>query len=143
MVISKIYSLFFLWRRLTEAWAKYLDAFELLLYRRLWGISCARHVTNKEELRRVDKGKEVIITIKSKTLKYISSIYWKTSNLVVYYNWYCYVEYCVRKDLAAADGRISWLKNLQSCFSVKATSVFKLAVNKRMIADLIANIRIK
>lgn len=37
--------------------------------------------------------------------------------------------------------RISWLKNLRQWFGESTTSLFRAAVNKIMIANMIANIR--
>ena len=55
---------------LTEATTKKLESFEMWLYRRILTILWTAHITNVEVLRKMKKERELINTVKIRTVSY-------------------------------------------------------------------------
>jgi len=123
---------------LTEATTKKLTAFEMWLYRRILRISWMDHVTNDEVLRRMNKTTEIMTTVKARKLEYLGHIMRNEQR-------YGLLQRILQGKIPGRRGpgrrRISWLKNLRAWFSMTTTGLFRAAVNKVMIAGMIANIR--
>lgn len=60
--------------RLTQCYTEKLEAFEMWLYRRILKIPWTAHVTNVRVLERINKGMEIIKTIKTRKLEYLGHI---------------------------------------------------------------------
>ena len=58
----------------TEATLKKLESFEMWIYRRILKIPWTDHITNVEVMRRLEKEKEVIFTLKKRKLEYFGHI---------------------------------------------------------------------
>uniref|UniRef100_A0A8D8Q737 Uncharacterized protein n=2 Tax=Cacopsylla melanoneura TaxID=428564 RepID=A0A8D8Q737_9HEMI len=123
---------------LTEASAKKIEAFEMWLYRRILRVSWKDKVTNKEILRRMNKELEVLYIIKVRKLQYLGHIMRNE-------NRYQLLQKIIQGKVYGKRGvgrrRISWLKNLRTWFNQTTTQLFRAAVNKIVIANMIANIR--
>lgn len=123
---------------LTEASTKKLEAYEMWVYRRMLRVAWKDHVTNLEVLMRMSKEKEILNTIKVRKLEYLGHI---MRNENRYQLLQCILQGKVEGKRSAGRRRISWLKNLRSWFSTSTTGLFRAAVNKIKIANMIANIR--
>lgn len=123
---------------LTEASSIKLEAFEMWLYRRIQRIPWTERITNTEVLRRMGKEKEVLNTVKTRKLQYLGHIMRNESRYVL-------LQKILQGKVYGARGvgrrRISWLKNLRTWFNQSTTQLFRAAVNKVRIANMIANIR--
>lgn len=122
----------------TDASSKKLEAFEMWLYRRILRISWVDHVTNNRVLEQMGKEVEVIRTVKKRKLEYLGHIMRNNDR-------YRLLQLVLQGKVFGRRGpgrrRISWLKNLRSWFSMTTTGLFRAAVNKVLIANMIANIR--
>ena len=123
---------------LTEASTKKLEAFEMWLYRRVLRIPWTDRVTNAEVLRRMGKEKEVMKTVKTRKLLYLGHVMRNESRYVL-------LQKILQGKVCGARGvgrrRISWLKNLRTWFNQSTTQLFRAAVNKVRLANMISNIR--
>lgn len=128
----------------TESWtlnentSKKIEAFEMRLYRRMMRISWTEHITNEEVLRRMNKQKEIVNTIKIRKLQYLGHIMRNDSR-------YSLLQTIIQGKIDGRRGpgrrRISWLHNLRKWTGKTSTELFRIAVNKVRLAMLIANIR--
>lgn len=75
--------MYYIWSILlycAESWTlkmaemKKLESLEMWVYRRILKISCTDHVTNKDILRRLDKNRELLTTIKRRKTAYFGHI---------------------------------------------------------------------
>uniref|UniRef100_A0A8D9AE48 Uncharacterized protein n=1 Tax=Cacopsylla melanoneura TaxID=428564 RepID=A0A8D9AE48_9HEMI len=108
------------------------------IYRRILKISWVDKITNEEVLRRMGKEKEIMNTVKKRKLEYLGHIMRNEEK-------YCLLKTILQGKVYGKRGRgrrrISWLKNLRTWFSQTTTQLFKAAINKVVIANMIANIR--
>ena len=122
---------------LTEATINKVQAFEMWVYRRILRISWMDKVTNDEVLRRIKKNTELINTIKIRKLSYFGHIMCNPK--------YQFLQLVIQGKIAGHRGpgrrRTSWLKNLRQWFGKTSLELFRAAVNKAMIVNMIANIR--
>ena len=93
--------------------------------------------TNDEVLRRLKKNTELINTIKIRKLSYFGHIIRNPK--------YQFLQLVIQGKIAGHRGpgrrRTSWLKNLRAWFGKTSLELFRAAVNKAMIVNMIANIR--
>lgn len=117
---------------------KKLEAFELWLYRRILRISWKDKITNVEVLRRMNKEQELMKTIKCRKLQYLGHIMRNRDR-------YNLLQEILQGKINSKRGpgrrRISWLANLREWFGKTSAELFRLATNKIIIANMIANVR--
>lgn len=123
---------------LTEASSKKLEAFEMWLYRRMLRVPWTDKVSNQEILQRMRKDREVLNTVKRRKLQYLGHVMRNESR---YQLLQCILQGKVDGKRGPGRRRISWLKNLRTWFNKTTTELFRLAVNKVMIARMVSNIR--
>lgn len=123
---------------LTENTMKKLEAFELWTYRRMLRISWIDHVTNVEVMKRMGKDKEVINTVKTRKLSYFGHV---MRHPEIYNILHLVLQGKVEGKRGPGRRRISWLKNLRQWFGQSTSGLFRAAVNKVKIVNMIANIR--
>jgi hypothetical protein len=116
---------------------KKLEAFELWMYRRILRISWTERVTNVEVLRRMNKEKEVIFTIKKRKLQYLGHI----TRGERYELLRIIMQGKIAGKRSIGRRRNSWLKNLREWYSCSSNELFRSAVSKIRIALMIANLR--
>ena len=101
------------------------------VYRRILRIRWVDKVTNDEVLRRLKKNTELI-----RKLSYFGHIMRNPK--------YQFLQLVIQGKIAGHRGpgrRTSWLKNLRQWFGKTSLELFRAAVNKAMIVNMIANIR--
>ncbi|KMQ95932.1 endonuclease-reverse transcriptase [Lasius niger] len=123
---------------LTQASEKEIDAFEMWIYRRLMRISWVNHMTNAEVLQRIGQEKEILNTIKQRKLEYFGHV---MRNKERYRILQLVIEGRIFEKKSPGRRVISWLGNLRQWFGLSSNELFRRAVNKSMIALMIANIR--
>ena len=123
---------------LTEATTKKLESFEMWTYRRILRISWMDKISNSSVLQQLNKETEIIFNIKRRKLEYLGHI---MRNETKYKLLKCILQGKVLGRRGVGRRRISWLKNLRKWFSISTPELFKAAVNKIIIARMIANIR--
>jgi hypothetical protein len=123
---------------LTENTLKRLEAFEMWVYRRMLRVPWVDRVRNEEILGRMGKETEVIRTVKVRKLSYFGHVMRHPET-------YGLLHLIIQGKIMGTRGpgrrRTSWLKNLRQWFRKSTSSLFRAAVNKVMIANLIANVR--
>lgn len=123
---------------LTEASCKKLEAFEMWLYRRMLRISWKQKKTNHEVLQRMKKETEIMKTVKIRKLQYLGHIMRNPDR-------YGLLQRILQGKVVGRRSpgrrRISWLKNLRTWFASTTTGLFRAAVNKVLIARMVANIQ--
>lgn len=123
---------------LTNTTEKRLEAFELWLYRRILRVSWIERITNDEILQRMEKDREILTTIKTRKLQYLGHIMRNESRFQLLQ---VIIQGKVQGKRGVGRRRISWLKNLRTWFSKTTTQLFRAAVNKVIIAKMVADIR--
>ncbi|CAH1285836.1 unnamed protein product [Diabrotica balteata] len=123
---------------LTDTTIKKLEAFEMWLYRRMLRISWTARITNKEVLGKIKKEPEIVFTIKRIQLQYLGHV---MRNQHRYSLLQSILQGKVKGKRGPGRRRISWLRNLRTCFKKTSTELFRAAVSKVMIANMISNIR--
>uniref|UniRef100_A0A8D8RKM6 Uncharacterized protein n=1 Tax=Cacopsylla melanoneura TaxID=428564 RepID=A0A8D8RKM6_9HEMI len=122
---------------LKEDLCKKLEAFEMWLYRRILKIPWTARVTNEEVLRRMNKDREVMITIKVRKLQYFGHIMRNESR-------YTLLQAILQGKIFGKRGpgrRTPWLKNLRTWYNKTTPQLFRIAADKIKIAMMIAHIR--
>lgn len=126
-----------------EAWTlkridlKRLEAFELWIYRRILRISWIDKVTNEEVLRRMQKDKEVILTIKRRKMLYMGHIMRGEKYRILQ----VIMQGKIKGKRSIGRRRNSWLRNLREWFGCTNNQLFRSAISKVKIALMIANLR--
>ena len=123
---------------LSEAALKKLEAFEMWCYRRMLRISWTDKVRNETVLQRMKKEKEVLRTIKVRKLAYFAHVMRHPEK---YNMLHLIIQGKIVGKRSIGRRRISWLKNLRQWFGQTSESLFRAAVNKIRIANMIANVR--
>lgn len=123
---------------LTEATTKRLEAFEMWTYRRMLKISWTDKISNIRVLQKLNKVKEIMLTVKRRKLEYLGHI---MRNETKYKLLKCILQGKVQGKRSVGRRRISWLKNLRAWFGTTTTGLFQAATNKIIITRMIANIR--
>lgn len=123
---------------LTEATTKRLEAFEMWTYRRMLKISWTDKISNIRVLQKLNKEKEIMLTVKRRKLEYLGHI---MRNETKYKLLKCILQGKVQGKRSVGRRRISWLKNLRAWFGTTTTGLFQAATNKIIITRMIANIR--
>lgn len=126
-----------------EAWTlkkidtKRIEAFEMWMYRRILRISWTERVTNVEVLRRMQKEKELILTIKKRKLQYLGHVMrgdkYQLLQLII--------QGKIMGKRSIGRRRNSWLKNLREWYNCNNCQLFRSAVSKIRIALMIAKLR--
>uniref|UniRef100_A0A6P7FCB0 Uncharacterized protein LOC114328569 n=1 Tax=Diabrotica virgifera virgifera TaxID=50390 RepID=A0A6P7FCB0_DIAVI len=108
------------------------------LYRRILKTSYTDHITKLGVLLRMQKEKELLITIKTAKIDYLGYIVRNSERYgLLQLIWQGKVE----GKRGPGRRRISWLKNLRTWFNTTTTNIFRAAVCKVQIAMMVANIR--
>ena len=111
---------------MTEALMRRLESFEMWIYRRILHISWIEHTTNKEVLRRMDKTKEVIFTVKMRKMDYLEHI--------MRNNKYRLFQLILKGKVDGRRGperrRNSWLQNLRQWFGMSSLELFRQAAQQ-------------
>ncbi|CAG9832009.1 unnamed protein product [Diabrotica balteata] len=123
---------------LNEDMCRKLEASEMWLYRRMLKIPWTDRVTNEEVLRRMNKNREVLTTIKSRKLQFFGHIMRNESR-------YALLQFILQGKIfgkrVSGRRRTSWLKNLRVWFNTTSVKLSRAAADKIKIAMMIANIR--
>lgn len=124
------------WTLNTDAMRR-LNSFEMWTYRRILGISWVDRITNIEVLRRINKEREVELTIKERKLQYLGHIIrgekYSLLRLIM--------QGKIEGKRSVGRRRISWLKNLREWFGCSSKQLFRATASKVKIAMMIANLR--
>ena len=122
---------------ITDSLLKRLEAFEMWVYRRLLKISWVEKVRNTEVLARMNKQLKVILTIKRRKLEYFGHImkHHKKYELL-----HLIMEGKMNSRRGPGRRRTSCLKNLRQWYGKSSVELFRAAVNKTMIVNMIANL---
>uniref|UniRef100_A0A8D8YAJ6 Uncharacterized protein n=1 Tax=Cacopsylla melanoneura TaxID=428564 RepID=A0A8D8YAJ6_9HEMI len=107
-------------------------------YRRMLKISWTDKISNIRVLQKLNKEKEIIVTVKRRKLEYLGHI---MRNETKYKLLKCILQGKVQGKRSVGRRRISWLKNLRAWFGTTTTGLFQAATNKIIITRMIANIR--
>ncbi|KAL3268742.1 hypothetical protein HHI36_007844 [Cryptolaemus montrouzieri] len=122
---------------MTERLMKKLEAFELWVYRRILRIPWTDHITNEEVLRRLDKHREILFTVKKRKMEYFGHI--------MRHEKYRLLQLIIQGKTDSKRGpgrrRHSWLHSLRQWYGLTTIQLFRSAANKIRIAMLIANVR--
>ena len=122
---------------ITDSLLKRLEAFEMWVYHRLLKISWVEKVRNTEVLARMNKQLEVILTIKRRKLEYFGHI---MRHHEKYELLHLIMEGKINSRRGPGTRRTSWLKNLRQWYGKSSVELFRAAVNKTMIVNMIANL---
>lgn len=123
---------------LTESLSKRLEAFEMWLYRRILRVPWTDHVTNVEILRRMEKEKEVLTTVKARKIQYLGHIMRNESR---YHLLQTILQGKIPGKRSVGRRRISWLKNIRAWTSKTSTELFRTVKDRSSTAKMVANIR--
>lgn len=123
---------------LTEAALKKLQAFEMWVYRRMLKISWMDHVRNEDVMRRMNKDLEVVPNIKIRKLQYFGHVMRHPEK---YGTLHLIMQGKINSKRGPGRRRTLWLGNLGQWFGKTSTELFRAAVNKIIIANMIANVR--
>lgn len=122
---------------LKKADTKKLEAFEMWIYRRILKISWTERVPNEEVLRKMNKEKEVLLTIKKRKLQYLGHVMrgekYQLLQLIV--------QGKIVGKRSIGRRRNSWMKNLREWYNCSNNQLFRSTVSKIRIALMIANLR--
>ena len=116
---------------------KRIEAFEMWIYRRMLRISWAERVTNVEVLRRMQKEKELVLTIKERKLQYLGHVMrgdkYRLLQLII--------QGKVIGKRSIGRRRHSWLRNLREWYNSSNYQLFRSGESKIRIALMIAKLR--
>lgn len=122
---------------LTKNMCNKLEAFEMWTYRRVLKIPWTDKVTNNEVLKRLNKDKEILKTIKIRKMEYLGHIMrhdrYRILQLII--------QGKIQGKRSVGRRRTSWLRNLREWYGKSTTSLFRSAVSKVQVALMIANLR--
>ncbi|KAI5707314.1 hypothetical protein M8J77_000030 [Diaphorina citri] len=123
---------------LTNTIMKKIEAFEMWTYRRILKIKWIDKVTNEEVLRRMNKEKEVVHTIKKRKLEYFG-------HLIRNPNKYHLPVKIIQENVTGNRGkgrpRTHWLQNLTQWYNVSIETLFEKVRDRNNIATMITNVR--
>ena len=115
-----------------EAWTlkkidtKRIEPFEMWMYRRILRISWAEKVTNVEVLRRMQKEKELVFTIKKRKLQYLGHVMrgdkYQLLQLII--------QGKIIGKRSIGRRRNSWLKNLREWYNCNNCQLIISAISK-------------
>ena len=123
---------------LTEASLRKLEAFEMWCYRRMLRIEWYHFVTNDDVLLRMGKELEIVTSVKTRKLAYFGHV---MRNPEKYNLLHLVLQGKICGKRGPGRRRISWLKNLRQWYNRSTRGLFRDAVNKVMVANMIANVR--
>lgn len=122
---------------LNPSMEKRIEAFEMYLYRRILKISWIQRVTNVEILNRMNKQKELLLTIMERKTQYLGHIMrgsrYELLQLII--------EGKIQGKRSVGRRQNSWLKDLRRWFGCTSIEIFRAAVSKTMMAIWITNLR--
>uniref|UniRef100_A0A8D8MAZ5 Uncharacterized protein n=2 Tax=Cacopsylla melanoneura TaxID=428564 RepID=A0A8D8MAZ5_9HEMI len=107
-------------------------------YRRMLKISWTDKISNIRVLQKLNKEKEIIVTVKIRKLEFLGHIMRNESRYLLLQK---ILQGKVHGKRGPGRRRISWLKNLRTWYNQTTSQLFRTAVNKVQIAIMIANIR--
>ena len=114
-----------------------IEALEMYLYRRILRISWTQKVTNIEVLRRMNKSKEILQTVKERKLQYLGQI----MRGEIYEILRLIIEGKIAGKRSIGRRQNSWVKDLRRWFNRISTDIFRAAVSKVTISNWIVNLR--
>jgi len=122
---------------------KRLEAFELWVYRRMLKISWTDRISNETVLNRMRKEKEIAKTVKSRKLSYFGHIMRNMNKYRILHN---ILQGTIARGRRPPGRRqMSWMKNLRQWYGQTNAQLFRSAVDrvkvKNMIANMMANVR--
>lgn len=123
---------------LTELQCKKIDTFEMWLFRRMLKISWTERINNQRVLEKMGKQKELLTTIKTRTLEYIGHI---MRNNQRYNVLQLILQGKIEGKISFGRRRISWMKNLLNWYNTTSIDVFRASLDRNDIANMISNIR--
>lgn len=123
---------------LTESLLKNLQAFEMWIYRRVLRISWVDRISNETVLRRMNKDCEIINTVKTRKLEYFGHI---MRHPETYGMLQLIMQGKIMGRRSVGRRTTSWLKNLRQWFGKTSADLFRAAVNKTMIVNMLVNMR--
>ena len=114
-----------------------IEAFEMWMYRRMLKISWTDHITNEEVLRRMNKERELLVTVKKRKACYLGHIFRSEK--------YNLLQLIVQGKVEGRRGigrrRISWMKNLREWLNVNNTAeLIRLAQDRNAYSEMAANL---
>jgi len=110
-------------------WCRGLDLWNL---RRILKISWTEHITNMEVMQRLGKEKQVVFTVKKRKLEYYGHI--------LRHEKYRLLQLVAQGKVDSRRGpgrRRHWLHNLRQWFGLSSVDLFRSAVNKMLIANVL------
>ncbi|CAG9837924.1 unnamed protein product [Diabrotica balteata] len=114
-----------------------LEAFEMWAYRRMLKISWKDKITNQVVLDRINKQKEVVLSVKMRKLQYLGHI--KRENK--YQLLQLIMQGKIEGRRSIGRRRMSWLRNLREGFACTSIQLFRAEQFRVKIAMMIANLR--
>lgn len=112
-----------------------LNAFEMWIYRR---VSWVDRISDRVVLERIGKEKEIEKRVKTQKLKYFGHI---MRNQEKYNVLHLIIQGKIYGRRPPGRRKMSWLANLRKWFGQTSVQLFRSAVNKIKIANMIANVR--
>ncbi|KAF6214379.1 hypothetical protein GE061_009119 [Apolygus lucorum] len=122
---------------LSEDAERRIQAFEMWVYRRLLRISWVDRVTNAQVLHGMGCSQpELLYIVKKRKLEYLGHVLRNEEK-------YRLLQNVLQGKVKGGPGRlrISWLANLRKWFGVSSVKLFRRAVHKSGLAEMIANIQ--
>lgn len=95
-----------------------------------------QHITNNEVLRRMNKEREILNTIKLRKLGYFGHIMRNQQYQILQLT----IQGKVEGKRGSGRRRTSWLKNIRQWSGMKSVELFRAAVDKIKWANVIANV---
>ena len=116
---------------------KRIQAFEMYLYRRLLRIPWILKVSNDEVLRRMEKQRELLLTIKQRKTQYLGHVMrgkkYQLLQLII--------EGKIQGKRSIGRRRNSWLKDIRRWYSCTSEEAFHAALSRPELAMWIVNLR--
>lgn len=122
---------------LTQTMCKRLEAFEMWVYRRILKISWRDKIKNETVLQRMKKGTEVLKTVKRRKLQYLGHIMRNSKYGLLQ----LLLQGKIQGRRRPGRKRTSWVQNLKDWYNTDTTSLFRAAVSKERISQMIADPR--
>jgi len=101
-------------------------------------ISWTERINNQRVLEKMGKQKELLTTIKTRTLEYIGHI---MRNNQRYNVLQLILQGKIEGKISFGRRRISWMKNLLNWYNTTSIDVFRASLDRNDIANMISNIR--
>lgn len=114
-----------------------LEAFEMWTYRRILKIPYTAHITNEEVLRRVNKERDLLHTVKCKKTSYLGHILRNDK----YYILQLIIKGKIEGKRSIGRKKLSWLRNIRNWTGLNFEELIRTAENREQFEMVIANLR--